>query len=55
MIGQIILNPNLRVHLNPNFRESGLHTYIHIQRLGMNLLQHYSYIPGIHAKSVWYK
>ncbi len=30
-IGQRILNSILRVHLNPNFRESGLHTiYIHI-------------------------
>ncbi len=26
-ICQRILNSNLRVHLNPNFRESGLHTY----------------------------
>ena len=28
-IGQRNLTSNLRVHLNPNFRESGLHTYIH--------------------------
>ena len=26
-IAQRILNSNLCVHLNPNFRESGLHTY----------------------------
>ena len=27
-IGQMILNSNFHVHLNPYFRESGLHTYI---------------------------
>ena len=28
-IGQKILTSNLRVHLNPNFRESGLNTHTH--------------------------
>ena len=32
-IGQRILNSNLLVHLNPNFRESGLHTYIQLNFL----------------------
>ena len=37
-IGQRILNSNYRVHLNPNFRESGLelHTYINLPSSRLN-------------------
>ena len=55
-IGQRILNSNLLVHLNPNFRESGLHTYIHkwlpYQILGGKIVENVSIDPQ--TMEIWF-